>query len=207
MAEKNSQDRTNHTRWDPAYHFFVIPVLLITVVGAIVQAVRFPGVITAWRVVFLVALAWVLISKPVGFAWNPLRWNWGKAAAVCATAFVLVWGGYFFHVSRLTMRDGTLIATFPNRQPIIKHLRTPVNFSIPIPAGEYLEGLRSLALHNHRGHQAFFMGEFSRKGGWKLYYPVVILLKWPTTVLVLFLTLLLLGLRRHFRVPVAFATA
>ena len=27
------------------------------------------------------------------------------------------------------------------------------------------------------------MGEFSRKGGWKLYYPVVILLKWPTTVL------------------------
>ena len=150
---------------------------------------------------FLVALAWVLISKPVGFAWNPLRWNWGKAAAVCATAFVLVWGGYFFHVSRLTMRDGTLIATFPNRQPIIKHLRTPVNFSIPIPAGEYLEGLRSVALHNHRGHQAFFMGEFSRKGGWKLYYPVVILLKWPTTVLILFLTLLLLALRRHFRVP------
>ncbi len=150
---------------------------------------------------FLVAMVWVLISKPSGFAWNPLRWNWAKAAAVAVIAFLLVWVGYFFHVSRLTMRDGTMIATFPNRQPIVKHLRTPVNFSIPIPAGEYLEGLRSVALHNHRGHQAFFMGVFSPKGGWKLYYPVVILLKWPTTVLVLFLALLLLALRRHFRVP------
>jgi hypothetical protein len=150
---------------------------------------------------FLVATVWVLICKPTGFAWNPLRWNWGRAAAVWAIAFVLVWAGYFFHVSRLTMRDGTLTATFPNRQPIIKHLRTPMNFSIPIPAGEYLEGLRSVALHNHRGHQAFFMGTVSAKGGWKLYYPVVILLKWPTTVLVLFLSLLLLALRRRLRVP------
>jgi uncharacterized protein DUF6526 len=57
MAEKVLQDRNNHTRWDPIYHFFVIPVLLITVIGAVVQAVRFPGVLTAWRVVFLVAVA------------------------------------------------------------------------------------------------------------------------------------------------------
>jgi hypothetical protein len=53
------QSAKKHTRWDPLYHFFVIPVLLITVIGAIVQAVRFPGVITAWRVVFLIALALV----------------------------------------------------------------------------------------------------------------------------------------------------
>src|SRR5579864_8334740 len=82
---------------------------------------------------FLVALGWLLILKPEKIVFHPLRWNWRSAAAVCAIAFVVLWAGYFFHVSRLTMRDGRFIATFPNREPIIKKMRTPVNFSIPIP--------------------------------------------------------------------------
>jgi Dolichyl-phosphate-mannose-protein mannosyltransferase len=150
---------------------------------------------------FVVAIIWVLISKPGGYAFNPLRWNWSRALLVGAIAFLLLWAGYFFHISHLSMRNGTMTATFPHREPIVKHMKTPVQFSIPVPAGEYLEGLRSVALHDHRGHQSFFMGRVSRKGGWKLYYPVVILLKWPTTVLVLFLALLLLAVRGHFRVP------
>jgi hypothetical protein len=106
----------------------------------------------------------------------------------------VLWAGYFFHVSHLSIHDGRLVATFPHREPIIKNVRSRLNFSIPIPAGEYLEGLRSVAFHNHRGHQAFFLGRVSMHGGWKTYYPVVILLKWPVVVLVLSLTsLLLLG--------------
>ncbi len=150
---------------------------------------------------FLVALAWILVLKPQGVAINPRRWNWRAAAEVCALAFLLLWAGYFFHVSHLTMRDGRFVATFPHRPAIIKNMRTPVNFSIPIPAGEYLDGLRNVAFHNHRGHQAFFLGTASAKGGWKLYYPTVMLLKWPTMVLVLFLALLLLSARRRITVP------
>jgi len=99
------------------------------------------------------------------------------------------------------MHDGRFVATFPHRPAIIKNMRTPVNFSIPIPAGEYLDGLRNVAFHNHRGHQSFFLGAASAKGGWKLYYPTVMLLKWPTMVLVLFLVLLLLAARRRITVP------
>ncbi len=150
---------------------------------------------------FLVALAWLLLLKPEKIAFHPRRWNWRAAGAVVGLAFVVVWAGYFFHVSHLTMRDGRFIATFPHRAPIIKHMRTPVNFEMPVPAGEYLEGLRNVAFHNHRGHQAFFLGTASRKGGWKLYYPTVMLLKWPTVVLLLFLLLLLLAARRRIAVP------
>jgi 4-amino-4-deoxy-L-arabinose transferase-like glycosyltransferase len=150
---------------------------------------------------FLVALAWMLVLKPQGAAINPRRWNWGKAATACAIAFLLLWAGYFFHVSRLTMRDGRFVATFPHRPPIIKSMRTPMNFSIPVPAGEYLDGLRNVAFHNHRGHQSFFLGTASAKGGWKLYYPTVMLLKWPTVVLVLFLALLIVAVRRRIVVP------
>jgi hypothetical protein len=150
---------------------------------------------------FLVALGWLLLLKPDRIAFQPLRWNWRAAAAVCVLAFVTVWAGYFFHVSLLTMRDGAFIATFPHRAPIIKKMRTPVNFSIPIPAGEYLDGLRNVAFHNHRGHQAFFLGTASLKGGWKLYYPTVMLLKWPTVVLLLLLVLLILAARRRIAVP------
>ncbi|HZR33098.1 MAG TPA: glycosyltransferase family 39 protein [Terriglobales bacterium] len=150
---------------------------------------------------FLLALAWILILQPTGAVADPREWNWRSAVAVCGIAFLLLWAGYFFHVSHLTMRQGQMIATFPNREPIIKKMRTPVSFSIPVPAGEYFEGLRSVAFHNHRGHQSFFLGTASKVGGWKSYYPAVIVLKWPTMVLVLFATLLLLTLRGRVNLP------
>jgi len=150
---------------------------------------------------FLVALIWVLLLKPQGMAFHPKRWNWRAAAAVCGLAFVVLWAGYFFHVSHLTMRDGQFVATFPHRPPIIKRMRTPMNFSIPVPAGEYLDGLRNVAFHNHRGHQAFFLGQASAHGGWKLYYPTVLVLKWPTVVLALFLLMLVLAVWRYVSVP------
>ncbi|HET7751261.1 MAG TPA: glycosyltransferase family 39 protein [Terriglobales bacterium] len=150
---------------------------------------------------FLVALGWLLLLKPEKIAFHPFRWNWRAAVAVCAIAFMVLWAGYFFHVSHLTMRDGTFIATFPHREPIIKKMRTPVNFSIPVPAGEYLEGLRNVAFHNHRGHQAFFLGTASLKGGWRLYYPAVVVLKWPTVVVLLFLVALLIAATRRISIP------
>ena len=55
--------------------------------------------------------------------------------------------------------------------------------------------------HNRQGQPAFFLGQVSTHGGWKLYYPVVILLKWPTIVLALSLTGLAIALRRKLRVP------
>ena len=55
MAEKTAQNFANHVRWDPAFHFFGMPVLLITFIASIVYVVRFPSLMSAWAVVFFAA--------------------------------------------------------------------------------------------------------------------------------------------------------
>jgi 4-amino-4-deoxy-L-arabinose transferase-like glycosyltransferase len=143
---------------------------------------------------FVLALLWMLVLGADKAIQAPTKWNWSKAATALLLAFVVVWAGYFFHVARLSVRDGVLTATFPNwNNPIVKPVRGR-NYSALIPAGEYVEGFRELVRHNRQGQPAFFLGEVSSHGGWKLYYPVVILLKWPTIVLGLSLTGLAIAL-------------
>jgi hypothetical protein len=55
MAEKTPQNFSNHTRFDPAFHFFVIPVFAITLIAVIVHLVRHPGLHSAWLTVFMLA--------------------------------------------------------------------------------------------------------------------------------------------------------
>jgi Family of unknown function (DUF6526) len=57
MAEKVPQNLANHTRLDPPFHFFVLPVFAIAVISAIVHLVRHPGLHSAWMVVFIIAAA------------------------------------------------------------------------------------------------------------------------------------------------------
>jgi len=57
MAEKVPQTFANHTRWDPLYHFFALPVFFISVVWAIVHFVRRPGLHSGWLFVVSVAAA------------------------------------------------------------------------------------------------------------------------------------------------------
>ena len=54
MAEK-VQSLSNHARFDPLFHFFVIPTFGITWVVAIVDLVRHFGVWTGWTAVFMTA--------------------------------------------------------------------------------------------------------------------------------------------------------
>jgi hypothetical protein len=50
-----TQDYAHHGRLDPPFHFFVLPVTLLTTLAIIVRAVREPGLWNGWLVV--VALA------------------------------------------------------------------------------------------------------------------------------------------------------
>lgn len=52
----NSQNYSNHARFDPPFHFFLLPVTLITVVSIIVRAVRFPSLSNIWLVVVALAV-------------------------------------------------------------------------------------------------------------------------------------------------------
>jgi hypothetical protein len=150
---------------------------------------------------FALAVFWMLVLTPGDVAFHLRKWNWWKTAAAVGIAFVVLWAGYFFHVSHLTIHDGTLTATFPNwTQPLVKATHSRLNFSLPVPAGEFIAGFRDVALHNAHGQPAFFLGRTSPTGGWKAYYPVTILLKWPIVLLALSLTGLLLVLLKRVKV-------
>jgi hypothetical protein len=152
-------------------------------------------------VILVMALSWVLTLNREGIVSKPWKWNWGKTLIALLLALVTVWAGYFFHVSRLTLHDHELTTTFPNRPPVVyEGVKSNLNFSIPVPAGEYLEGLRSLMRHNRFGQIGFFLGRISRRG-FKLYFPVTILLKWPVIMLGMFAMAAVLAKRKLVLLP------
>ena len=61
MSEPKPQTYANHTRFDPAVHYFLLPVFLITFIATIVHLVRHPHLASAWAVV----LAFTLIVLTV----------------------------------------------------------------------------------------------------------------------------------------------
>jgi hypothetical protein len=62
MAEKVSQNFANHTRFDPPFHFFVLPVFAITWIGSVVFLVRHPSIHTGWLVVFATAAVTAVVK-------------------------------------------------------------------------------------------------------------------------------------------------
>jgi hypothetical protein len=62
MAEKMPQSFANHTRLDPPFHFFVLPVFAITVIITIVHLVMHPSLHAAWLVVLSIAAATAVVK-------------------------------------------------------------------------------------------------------------------------------------------------
>jgi len=50
------QTFANHTRWQPLFHFFIVPVMLINVIWSVVQFIKAPGLNSGWWIVVSVAL-------------------------------------------------------------------------------------------------------------------------------------------------------
>lgn len=67
MSERKPQTYANHARFDPWFHFFLAPVLLITLVATVVQLVRHPHLGSAWHVALALALV-VLAVKARTYA-------------------------------------------------------------------------------------------------------------------------------------------
>ena len=62
MAEKHPQTYANHTRFDPLYHFFALPVFGISAIAVMVLFLMHPSVHSGWMFVVSVAAA-VLVVK------------------------------------------------------------------------------------------------------------------------------------------------
>jgi len=55
MADRAPQNFSNHTRFDPLFHFFILPVFAIALIMTIVHLVRRPGLHSAWLVIVMIA--------------------------------------------------------------------------------------------------------------------------------------------------------
>lgn len=62
MPEQTTQTFANHTRWDPAFHFFAMPVFLITFFLTVWNMIQNFSFASAWTVV-LAAAAIVAVFK------------------------------------------------------------------------------------------------------------------------------------------------
>ena len=57
MAVNLSQNLANHNRFDPGFHFFLVPLILILWVASMVFLVRYPGWEPVWGLLLVTALA------------------------------------------------------------------------------------------------------------------------------------------------------
>ncbi len=62
MAEKKPQTYANHTRWDPPFHFFVLPVFLLLALAGVVHFIWHPGLHIGIMFVAAVALATAVLK-------------------------------------------------------------------------------------------------------------------------------------------------
>src|SRR5258707_8780351 len=65
----NPQTFANHTRWQPTFHYFVLPVMLINVIWSIVVFVKAPDRNSGWWIVVSLALLVLVFFVRV----NPLK--------------------------------------------------------------------------------------------------------------------------------------
>ena len=56
MPELKPQSHSNHVRFDPMFHFFLLPALLLLLIWVIVRLVRYPGSDTAIPVAIVVLM-------------------------------------------------------------------------------------------------------------------------------------------------------
>jgi Family of unknown function (DUF6526) len=67
MANATTQSFANHTRFDPLFHFFLLPLGLAAIVSSVIRIIHHPGIVSTLLVVL--AVGFVMIAfKARGYA-------------------------------------------------------------------------------------------------------------------------------------------
>lgn len=163
-------------------------VLMGLVLGGLLLA----GIATPPEMLLALVLMLAAHRNQTGSAWKP-------ALAALAIALFTWWAGYLFHVSHVTVGDGQVVTTFPQRETRSWATTSQAKLNLLLPAGEYIVGLHEVAFSDHPGPPTWFLSRiYPTRAPW-LFYPVTILLKWPLVVLVLFFVSLAKGVRKTCR--------
>lgn len=67
MAKPDPQTYSNHIRYDPLFHYFLLPVAAITIGVCVYNAIRHANIVSVWMVVVSLAFA-VLVVKARTYA-------------------------------------------------------------------------------------------------------------------------------------------
>ena len=149
----------------------------------------------------VLALVVMLVVGRQRFLSQPRAWHWAAAAVAAVIAFLTFWAGYQFHHSHFSLHNGQVVMTFPNRDTKTLPFPSSHQVNLTLPGGEYLEGVRLVWVSNHVGRPTWFFGKLYPHGAPKTYFPAVIVLKWPTILLLLLFASLVLGVRKTCRAP------
>jgi hypothetical protein len=139
-------------------------------------------------------LAWTGWRRlPVGI-WAPVpisRQIRNISMAVLVAALV-IWAPYHFRLAPMSTGHGYRppTASLGRVGPIVDYL-----LDAKLPLGEFLGGAGSVAAFNKLGYMAFFEGAYRDKGWWS-FFPTVLAIKTPITVLLLIFAGIPLSLRR-----------
>ena len=128
--------------------------------------------------IVLLALALMIASGPA----RERRTRTIKTIAAALLAAIVVWAIYGWHVGPVTFRNGSLSGPYARGNAVVVPTARPLNRTLTLPAPEFVAALGGVAQHSVRGQPASFLSEVRRSGGWRSYYLVVVLLKWPMTV-------------------------
>ena len=62
MADRVPQTYGNHTRFDPLFHFFALPVIMLSVIVTLVHCLHRQNWFSIWLVIFSIAIAVVTLK-------------------------------------------------------------------------------------------------------------------------------------------------
>lgn len=181
------------------FAWFVISLTLVLLV-------KYSAVVIAVAIIFIMLAHTLLHAKKQekGFVASAVR-DFGKnkilpfvVALVMAFVFIIfAYGGDFKTVYSATdSASAEVVRDFVANQP--QAIEDALNWfgnNVPIPAFHYIEGMALVLTHNKGGHTTFFLGEVSNQGWW-YYFPTVFLFKTSLPNLLLFISVVALGLSR-----------
>jgi hypothetical protein len=108
-----------------------------------------------------------------------------QVSIVSGVVFLVLWAGYRFSVNPIQVQPGNheLIDRALAKQPLLRSLAHKA-LETPLPLLQFVSGIKTVGLHNTRGHDSYLLGEY-RRTGWWYFFPVVIGVKTPIGFLLL----------------------
>ncbi len=127
---------------------------------------------------FIFLISVLTIWAGYGFRVEPILVNAMRAGEKLKFASMLI--GKMFHLNQAAAN--TALEYFLMR--------------VPTPLGEHILGFFGVLRHSHQGHLTYFCGQWSQKGS-PLYFLVAFLIKTPIPFLILFVTGLIVSIRKR----------